>query len=107
MEMRDQRESGREGRSLAKGRCHCRRPRIAEAQRLRAGAVARAGEETVPAKGTDILLWLSGFDLSSPAILLEPGIVNNNCIPSSWPVSRYSMHISVSQILQPFLIHLP
>lgn len=56
MEMRDQRESGREGRSLAKGRCHCRRPRIAEAQRLRAGAVARAGEETVPAKGTDILL---------------------------------------------------
>lgn len=64
-------------------------------------------KETGPVKVTDILLWMSGSDLSPSAILLEPRMVNSNYVLFSWPVSQCSVRIRVLQILQPFLIHLP
>lgn len=70
-------------------------------------AVTQAEEGTVPAKVTAILLGMSGFDLSSPAILLEPETVNSNYTLYSWLVSLYSLHTSLWQVPQPFLIHLP
>lgn len=56
-------------------------------------------KETGPVKVTDILLWMSGSDLSPSAILLESQMVNSNYVLFSWPVSQCSVHIRVLQIL--------
>lgn len=62
---------------------------------LIAVAVTQAEEGTVPAKVTVILLGMSGFDLSSPAILLEPETVNSNYTLHSWLMPLYSLHTSL------------
>lgn len=62
---------------------------------LRAQSVGSCGsgcDGTVPVKVTAALLSVSGLDLSSTAILLEPGAVNNHYVPSPWPVSRHSAY---------------